>query len=259
MSDRIIRVLVLDDDPDDIALIKNFLEKSSRALYSVLPALKTEEAHKQLKTNNIDLLILDHRLSGGSDSTGLDFLREVRKLFPFLPVIFVTGHGDRKIQIEAFDLGASDYLEKGAYNSDMLERCITQAIKSKKTGVHDSAHILQELALFTRQSVETQEKVSKQLEDLKSEVCAVKEEVQHTSKDLNLQIKDLKDHATQQIQTIQEKNWLFLTKDVTNWVSQKPGFFLSLVVVVLGVLVFSLFFLNNLDAIKILQIIQWFK
>lgn len=64
-------------------------------------------------------LLLDMRMPGMS---GMDLLRELSRRGGFLPVIFITGHGDVPMAVEAMKSGAFDFLQKPFSPRDLLER-----------------------------------------------------------------------------------------------------------------------------------------
>ncbi|MQL53097.1 response regulator [Desulfofundulus thermobenzoicus] len=67
------------------------------------------EALQKIKKNAVDLVLLDMRMPGMS---GLDVLRELRKLNPDLPVIMMTAYGELDLVAEAKRQGVRHYLNK---------------------------------------------------------------------------------------------------------------------------------------------------
>lgn len=107
------QVLILDDE-------KRFTEELAEFLENI--GLKVFEANTpasgmaMIKSNAIDLLILDVRLPGVD---GLDLLKEIKSLYHDLEVIVVSGHGDMDTVIKAMRLGAFDYLKKPFRHMDI--------------------------------------------------------------------------------------------------------------------------------------------
>ncbi len=100
------KVLVIDDEPNFTEEIEEFLQNQG---YISFTANNVHKGRTILKSNDIDLLILDVRLKGIS---GLDILKEVKIAYPKLEVIIVSAHGDMETVITALRSGAIDYLKK---------------------------------------------------------------------------------------------------------------------------------------------------
>src|SRR3989339_763218 len=75
-----------------------------------------------------DVYLLDYRLGG---HTGLELLHEAAERNIKTPLIFLTGYGDHRIDLEAMKAGAADYLVKDQINAPLLERSIRYAIERK--------------------------------------------------------------------------------------------------------------------------------
>jgi len=108
-----LKVLVIDDEINFTEEIDEFLINQG---YISFTANNVHKGRAILKSNDIDLLILDVRLKGVS---GLDILREVKELYPKLEVIIVSAHGDMDTVIAALRNGAIDYLKKPFRHTDI--------------------------------------------------------------------------------------------------------------------------------------------
>lgn len=101
-----LKILVLDDEKRITDELSEYLE---RRKFSVFPANEVEDACKLLKSEKIDIMILDISLK---DANGLDVLRQVKTFYPDLEVIMITAHGDMETVIKSMRLGAIDFLTK---------------------------------------------------------------------------------------------------------------------------------------------------
>ena len=101
-----ITVLVIDDER---SFTEEMLELLQKQGYKAFAANTARQGLNILKSQEIDLLILDIRLPGVN---GLDILKEVKAIYPKLEVIIVSAHGDMESVIRAMRLGALDYLRK---------------------------------------------------------------------------------------------------------------------------------------------------
>ena len=108
-------VLIVDDDPDVREALQGLLRTvglPSRALASLPEFLKSE------LPSGPTCLILDVRLPGRS---GLDFQRELTAANVDIPIIFITGHGDIPMSVQAMKGGAIEFLTKPFRDQDLLD------------------------------------------------------------------------------------------------------------------------------------------
>jgi len=117
---RKINVLVVDDDP---LLRRLVTEQLARSGFETATAAGGEEAVAALQVTDYDVVLLDIRMTG---MTGLDTLREIRRLDDPPEVIMLTADTSLGTGIEAMRLGAYDYLTKPA-TLDEMEAVIRKA------------------------------------------------------------------------------------------------------------------------------------
>jgi DNA-binding response OmpR family regulator len=111
-----IRVLVVDDEPDFLKLIRRRLAKRN---LDVSVAAGGQEALDFLAANPVDVAILDVRMPG---MNGIELLKEIRRRHRNVEVLMLTGHGSMQSGIEGISLGAYDYILKPFSIDDLLER-----------------------------------------------------------------------------------------------------------------------------------------
>ncbi|HLN52253.1 MAG TPA: sigma-54 dependent transcriptional regulator [Lentimicrobium sp.] len=99
-------VLILDDETDFSQELQEYLQIRD---FDVYTAATPGDGFASMRRRPYDLLILDVRLPGMS---GIDILKQVRKLYPAMEVIIISGHGDIDTVIESLREGAIDYLRK---------------------------------------------------------------------------------------------------------------------------------------------------
>jgi two-component system response regulator FixJ len=78
----------------------------------------------------VGCLVLDIRMPGMS---GLELQEELNARGAMLPIIFITGHGDVPMAVEAMQRGAMDFLQKPFRDQDLLDR-ITKALQKDRAG-----------------------------------------------------------------------------------------------------------------------------
>src|SRR6202453_2062510 len=115
MPDAKSTVLVIDDDQDlraSIGRLLRSLDLDARLFASVSDFLKSD------LPDGPACLVLDVRLPGQS---GLDFQRELAAANRELPIIFITGHGDIPMSVQAMKGGAIEFLTKPFRDQDLLD------------------------------------------------------------------------------------------------------------------------------------------
>ena len=110
-----VKLLVVDDDPDLLALVAFSLTNSG---YAVVKATDTGEALKVFDSELPDLVILDINLPSGS---GFDVCKAIRARSE-VPVMMLTARGDEEDLVRALELGADDYLTKPFSPRTLLAR-----------------------------------------------------------------------------------------------------------------------------------------
>jgi len=101
-----VRVMVVDDEIDFLQSVKAVLE---RRRLSVTTAESGEAALGLLAENLVDVIVLDVKMPGMS---GLDVLRRVKRDYPSVQVILLSGHPSVDAAVEGVRLGANEYLQK---------------------------------------------------------------------------------------------------------------------------------------------------
>lgn len=124
-----LRILVVEDTPGDIFLIKFYLEELDPDFYEIDSVHTLAEAHKKLTHDLFDVVLLDFHLP---DSDGMVTLTSSIEKFPEQIFIVLTGFSDKKIGIEAVKHGAQDFLEKGSLDGKVLDSAIKFAVQRNR-------------------------------------------------------------------------------------------------------------------------------
>jgi FixJ family two-component response regulator len=126
-------VFVVDDD----ASMRNALANLFRSvgLQSALFGSGSELLQSKLPEVP-SCLVLDIRLPGLS---GLDFQAELAKANIHIPIIFMTGHGDIPMSVQAMKAGAVDFLSKPFRDQDMLDAVTTAIERDRKRRENETA------------------------------------------------------------------------------------------------------------------------
>ncbi|MBS3817875.1 MAG: response regulator, partial [Candidatus Thermoplasmatota archaeon] len=103
-------ILMVDDERVLLEQAKVFLEKRNDE-FDIEPATSAEKALKKLEEEDYDLVVSDYQMP---ETDGLEFLKELReKRENDIPFIMFTGKGREEVAMEALNLGADRYLQKG--------------------------------------------------------------------------------------------------------------------------------------------------
>jgi DNA-binding NtrC family response regulator len=109
-----IKVLLVDDEKDFVEMLALRLKEVGE---KVTPAYNSKECLEVLEKKDIDVILLDIKMPG---MDGIETLREIKKKFPLVEVIMLTGHGTIETAVEGMKLGAFDYVLKPADFDDLI-------------------------------------------------------------------------------------------------------------------------------------------
>jgi glutamate dehydrogenase (NAD(P)+) len=126
MTDRPVKVLLIEDNPLQARLIQSLLGEASGRAYEVDTAESLAAGLERLRQETPDLVLLDLMLP---DSDGLETFVRLRSHAPDLPVIVQTALDDVSVAARAVETGAQDYLVKGRINGAVLTRSIHYALE----------------------------------------------------------------------------------------------------------------------------------
>ena len=122
-----VKVLLVDDEEK---FVKSLSERIKMRDLNSDVAMNGEEALRIIDNETPDVMVLDLKMPG---IDGLEVLRRVKKAYPQVQVIILTGHGSEKDEKEARRLGAFEYLEK-PMPVDALIGHIRRAFKHIESG-----------------------------------------------------------------------------------------------------------------------------
>ncbi|MFQ5740232.1 MAG: putative bifunctional diguanylate cyclase/phosphodiesterase [Acidobacteriota bacterium] len=129
MGESVIRILLIEDNPDDVLLIRRFLERPSPDTFSIEHADRLAKGLARLNQGEIDLVLLDLSLP---DSDHSNTFSELRRYAPRVPIIILSGMADKELAFRAVRGGAQDYLVKSGADRDRLTRSIRYALERKR-------------------------------------------------------------------------------------------------------------------------------
>lgn len=167
-----IRILLIDDDVDDRKLVIDMLSEAKRAKFLVDEAGTGGTGLEKLRATRYDVVFLDYKLP---DKNGLSVLKDIIDLRFNVPVAIITNMNEVHIQNDALELGATDFLEKGKFTTDTLERTCLYAIglheKKTKNGSGPGVGVLMEqLVGLTRDNIKAQTQMTQETREFRREL-----------------------------------------------------------------------------------------
>ena len=148
MKNRLIKLLLIEDNPGDARLVQEMLSEIRPIPFELEWAESLSIGLNRLAIGDIDVVILDLTLP---DSTGLDTLFKTRSAAPKAAIIVLTSLDDEELAINAVREGAQDYLVKGKVNGNLLVRAIRYAKQRSQAeeAVHQRNRELATLNIIT--------------------------------------------------------------------------------------------------------------
>ena len=124
MSEQIIMLV-----DDEVPFVETMSKRLAKRDIEAIAAFSGEECLEKLETHQgLDVIVLDVKMPG---MDGIDTLREVKRLYPLVEVIMLTGHATVESGVEGMKRGAYDYLMKPCDIDDLVAK-VKSAAKKKK-------------------------------------------------------------------------------------------------------------------------------
>jgi DNA-binding NtrC family response regulator len=120
------KILLVDDE---VPFVETMTKRLTRREIEVIPAYSGDEALKKLKEHaDVEVVVLDVKMPG---MDGIETLREIKRQFPLVEVIMLTGHATVESAIEGLKMGAFDYLMKPSEIETLVSK-VTEAAAKKR-------------------------------------------------------------------------------------------------------------------------------
>ena len=112
-----VNVLIVDDEKDFVKMFSLHLKEAGERVFKAYSGKECLETMAENK--HIDVVVLDIKMPG---MDGIETLKEIKKCYPIIEVILLTGHGTVETAVEGMKLGAYDYLLKPADFDDFRSK-----------------------------------------------------------------------------------------------------------------------------------------
>jgi PAS domain S-box-containing protein len=123
------KILLIEDNPGDIRLVKEMLNEITSFNYKLISAETLRDGCRQIENCHFILVLLDLNLP---DSTGKQTFDTIMKLAGDFPVVLVSGLKDEELSLSLIKEGAQDYILKRELNSILLAKTIQYAVIRKQ-------------------------------------------------------------------------------------------------------------------------------
>lgn len=121
------KVLFVDDE---VPFVEALTKRLTKRDVEIIPAYSGEEALKKLaEQTGVEVVILDVKMPG---MDGIEVLGEIKKKFPLVEVIMLTGHATVESAIDGMKLGAFDYLMKPCEIDQLVSKVSEAAAKKRQ-------------------------------------------------------------------------------------------------------------------------------
>jgi PAS domain S-box-containing protein len=130
MNRQRLKILLIEDNPDDAELLQEILSESAVGQWEVVNVERLSAALQCLSESAFDVVLSDISLP---DAKGLETVIRIHEAAPEVPLLVLTGLDDEALGLEALRRGAQDYLVKDQINQSLLVRAIRYAIERTQT------------------------------------------------------------------------------------------------------------------------------
>ncbi len=130
MIENAARVLLIEDNPADVLLVRAMLAEAGGACCEVECTDRLAKGLERLATEHPHVVLVDLSLP---DSHGLETFTRIHTVAPHMPVIVLTAQEDEQLAAKALQLGAQDYLVKQQITAPLLMRAIRYAIGRQRS------------------------------------------------------------------------------------------------------------------------------
>lgn len=119
-------IMLVDDEEDFVEMLSLRLKEKGE---HVLAAFSGQQCLDTLKQSEVDVIILDIKMPG---MDGIETLQEIKKRYPLVEVIMLTGHGTKEAAVQGMKLGAYDFLFKPADFDELTEKVNLARIRKQE-------------------------------------------------------------------------------------------------------------------------------
>jgi sigma-B regulation protein RsbU (phosphoserine phosphatase) len=154
MEEERVRILLVEDDPDDVYIIRNLLCDRWHGPFELVNVELLSAAIERCQEEKFDVMLLD---LGLPDSQGLETFFAIYAHASDVPIVVLTGLSDERAAVKAVQAGAQDYLVKGQLSDRLVIRSLRYAIERSRR--HHAEEALRDTSEEFRAASEIQQRL----------------------------------------------------------------------------------------------------
>ncbi|HEY4760325.1 MAG TPA: SpoIIE family protein phosphatase [Thermoguttaceae bacterium] len=154
MNEERVRILLVEDDPDDVYVMRNLLGDRWGGPFELVNVELLSAAIERCQEEKFDVVLLD---LGLPDSSGLETFFSIYAHAGDVPIVVLTGLSDERAAVKAVQAGAQDYLVKGQLTDRLLVRSLRYAIERNRR--HHAEEALRDTSEEFRMAGEIQQRL----------------------------------------------------------------------------------------------------
>jgi DNA-binding response OmpR family regulator len=130
MEDKIIRILLVEDNKDFAKLVQAYLQRFEKDRFEIVWKENYSDTMRELDVNqNFNIILMDYFLPG---KNGLEITKELKAKKFNIPVVFLTVNKDFELAVDVMKLGVDDYLVKEEISSPVLPKTVISVIEKHR-------------------------------------------------------------------------------------------------------------------------------
>lgn len=142
-KNQVVKIIIIDDDPDDVLLIKDYLGDIQQFSMKITVCETYQKGWVEIASDRGDVYLIDQNLGV---EKGISLIARARDRGVQKPMILLTGNDSLEIDYEAQQAGATDYVFKGDLKASILARAIRYSLAQWQALEHREKYLRERLA-----------------------------------------------------------------------------------------------------------------
>lgn len=122
-------LLLVEDNPGDVQLVQEFLLEQGRSGYRLVHVGRLQHALELVRTQEIDVVVLDLQLP---DCHGVQAVSALREVAQQIPIVVLSGNESESVADACISAGAQDFIPKSEAKAPTLRRALGYAIMRRR-------------------------------------------------------------------------------------------------------------------------------